>query len=154
MVGKNIAQWLKDDKLPRTVSQFGSTVEEIFVTYETLKARFGAEIDQLPLGAIGWYTYVDKLKVGLQQLIAGSRNFRLSTISRKDVVALTREAADVTGISYVMDAYRDEARPSSTARRYIASPGPRHREAPPCRRGSLVAFATPAFVAARALPGV
>lgn len=109
MVGKNIAQWLKDDKLPRTVSQFGSTVEEIFVTYETLKARFGAEIDQLPLGAIGWYTYVDKLKVGLQQLMAGSRNFRLSTISRKDVVALTREAADVTGISYVMDAYRDEA---------------------------------------------
>ena len=109
MVGKNIAQWLKDDKLPRTVSQFGSSVEEIFVTYETLKARFGSEIDQLPLGAIGWYTYVDKLKVGMQQLMAGSRNFRLDTISRKDIVSLTREAADVTGIGYVMDAYRDEA---------------------------------------------
>ena len=27
-------------KLPRTVSQFGSSVEEIFVTYETLKAAF------------------------------------------------------------------------------------------------------------------
>jgi glutamate synthase domain-containing protein 2 len=109
MVGKNIGEWLKAGNLPRTVSQFGSTVEEIFVTYETLKERFGAEIDELPLGAIGWYTYVDKLRVGLQQLMAGSRNFRLDTISRQDVAALTREAADVTGISYIMDAYRDQA---------------------------------------------
>ncbi|MBC7234430.1 MAG: FMN-binding glutamate synthase family protein [Chloroflexi bacterium] len=109
MVGKNIAQWLKEGNLPRTVSQFGETVPEIFVTYETLKDRFGSEVDELPLGAIGWYTYVDKLRVGLQQLMAGSRNFRLSTISRKDIMALTREAADVTGIDYVMDAYREEA---------------------------------------------
>ena len=109
MVGKHIGTWLKDGKLPRTVSQFGSTVEEIFVTYETLKARFGSEVDELPLGAIGWYTYVDKLKVGLQQLMAGSRNFALSTISRNDIVSLTREMEDVSGIPYVMDAYRAEA---------------------------------------------
>ena len=109
MVGKNIGEWLKEGKLPRTVSQFGSTIEEIFVTYETLKAKYGSEVNELPLGAIGWYTYVDKLKVGLQQLMAGSRNFALSTISRKDVAALTQEAADVTGIAYVMDAYRAEA---------------------------------------------
>ena len=32
MVGKNIAQWIKDGKLPKTVSQFGSTPEEIFVS--------------------------------------------------------------------------------------------------------------------------
>ena len=109
MVGKNIGEWLESGNLPRTVSQFGSTVEEIFVTYETLKDRFGSEIDELPLGAIGWYTYVDKLRVGLQQLMAGSRNFRLDTIGRNDVAALTREAADVTGVSYIMDAYRDQA---------------------------------------------
>lgn len=109
MVGKNIGEWLKAGNLPRTVSQFGNTVEEIFVTYETLRERFGSEVEELPLGAIGWYTYVDKLRVGLQQLMAGSRNFRLDTISRQDVAALTREAADVTGISYIMDAYRDQA---------------------------------------------
>ncbi len=109
MVGKNIGEWLKNGQLPRTVSQYGDSVEEIFVSYETLKARFGSEIDELPLGAIGWYTYVDKLQVGLQQLMAGSRNFRLDTLSRQDVAALTREAAEITGISYVMDAYRDQA---------------------------------------------
>ena len=30
-------------------------------------------------------------------------------MSRKDLMALTKEAAFVSGIPYVMDAYRDEA---------------------------------------------
>ncbi|MBC7256932.1 MAG: FMN-binding glutamate synthase family protein, partial [Chloroflexi bacterium] len=109
MVGKNIGLWLKQGNLPRTVSAYGNSVEEIFIMYEALKARYGSAIDEMPLGAIGWYTYVDKLRVGLQQLMAGSRNFSLKTISRRDLMALTREAADVTGIAYVMDAYRAEA---------------------------------------------
>ncbi|NLG50956.1 MAG: FMN-binding glutamate synthase family protein, partial [Chloroflexi bacterium] len=109
MVGKNFGIWLQEGNLPRTVSQYGSSVPEVFVAYETLKAKYGAEVDQFPLGAIGVYTYVDKLKVGLQQLMAGSRNFCLDAISRDDLMSLTREAADVTGIPYVMDAYREEA---------------------------------------------
>jgi len=109
MVGKNIGEWLKQGNLPRSVSQFGGSVEEIFVSYETLRDKYGAAVSELPLGAMGWYTYVDKLRVGLQQLMAGSRNFTLDTISRVDIMALTREAADVTGIPYVMDAYKEEA---------------------------------------------
>ena len=109
MVGKNISVWLKEDKLPRSVSRFGSTVKEIFVNYEILRDKYGEAANELPLGAIGFYSFVDKLKVGLQQLMAGSRNFRLSTISRNDLMALTEEAAKVSGIPYVMDAYREEA---------------------------------------------
>jgi hypothetical protein len=41
--------------------------------------------------------------------MAGSRNFCLNTISRKDIMSLTQEAAKVSGIAYVMDAYRQEA---------------------------------------------
>ncbi len=41
--------------------------------------------------------------------MAGTRNFRLSTISRNDLMALTEEAAKISGIPYVMDAYREEA---------------------------------------------
>lgn len=109
MVGKNIANWIKDNSLPAAVSKFGSTVEEIFVSYEELKAKYGKEVDQIPLGAVALYTFADKLKVGLQQLMAGTRNFKISTISRDDVMALTEEAAKVSGIPYVMDAYREEA---------------------------------------------
>ena len=108
-VGKNIAEWLEHQDLPKTVSVFGNSKDEIFVTYELLKAEYGDEVDSFPAGAIGVYTYADKIKVGLQQLMSGSRNMRLSTITRNDLMALTEEAAKVSGIQYVMDAYRDEA---------------------------------------------
>ena len=38
-----------------------------------------------------------------------SRRFKVPTITRKDVFALTREAAKISGLSYVMDAYKEEA---------------------------------------------
>jgi glutamate synthase domain-containing protein 2 len=108
-VGKNIEKWLADKDLPKTVSEFGGSKDELFVTYETLKAKYGSDVDTFPGGALGVYTYTDKIRVGLQQLMSGSRNMKLSTISRNDLMALTREAADVSGIPYVMDAYREEA---------------------------------------------
>jgi glutamate synthase domain-containing protein 2 len=110
MVGKNIARWLAEGKLPSTVSQFGSTPEEIFVCYEEVKNLVGAdEMKNIPLGAIGIYSYVQKLKVGLQQIMAGNRNFNITTISRMDLMSLTEECVKVTGIPYVMNAYREEA---------------------------------------------
>jgi len=66
-------------------------------------------MQDITFGAVGVYSFAQKIKVGLQQLMAGSRNFRLSTISRTDLMSLTEEAAQVSGIPYVMDAYRKEA---------------------------------------------
>ena len=109
MVRKNIAKWLKEDKLPRSVSKYGKDVKEIFVAYAKLEEKFGSEMKNIALGAVGIYTCCQKFKVGLQQLMAGSRNFRLSTISRKDLMALTEEASKISGIPYVMDAYGEEA---------------------------------------------
>jgi len=109
IVGKNIQKWMEEGDLPKTVSKFGTTVEEIFVCYEELKQKYGNDIKDMPLGAIGIYTYSQKFRTGLQQLMAGSRNFNLSTITRKDVMALTEEASKVSGIPYVMDAYKEEA---------------------------------------------
>ncbi|MDF1543200.1 MAG: glutamate synthase-related protein [Anaerosomatales bacterium] len=108
-VGKNIGRWIETKDLPKTVSQFGTTKEEIFVNYETLKGIYGDEVDAFPLGAVAIYSFADKLKVGLQQLMSGSRNFSTPAISRADLIALTEEAAGVSGIPYVMDAYREEA---------------------------------------------
>lgn len=110
MVGKNVEQWMKDDKLPNTISQFGTTKEEIFVNYEDVKNLVGSsEIDNIPLGAIGIYSYSEKLKVGLQQLMAGARCFSVPSISRQELMSLTEECAQVTGIPYLMEAYREEA---------------------------------------------
>lgn len=111
MVGKNAELWLKGEAggLPSTIAKYGSTKEEIFVSYAELKDKFGDEVDKLPLGAIGIYTAGEKLRVGLQQLMAGSRCWRTEFISRKELASLTEEVAKVTGIPYIMDAYREEA---------------------------------------------
>jgi len=109
MVGKNINQWMKDKNLPSTVSKFGQTAKEIFVCYDELEEKYGKDMKNIPLGAIGIYSFSKKIQVGLQQLMAGSRNFRLDTITRRDIMALTEEAAKITGIDYVMNAYRQEA---------------------------------------------
>ena len=63
----------------------------------------------IPLGALGIYSYGDKIKVGLQQLMAGARCFSLPAITRRELMSLTEECAKVTGIPYLMDAYREEA---------------------------------------------
>ena len=110
MVGRNIGEWLEKGSLPKTVSQFGSSVEEIFVNYEDVKNIVGCEeIKNIPLGAVGIYSYSEKLKVGLQQLMAGARCFNIPAISRRELMSLTEECARVTAIPYLMDAYREEA---------------------------------------------
>jgi len=109
MVGKNIGEWIKAGTLPKTVAKFGTKVDEIFLTYEELRAKFGKDIEKIPLGAIGIYTASQKIRTGLQQLMAGSRNFNLSTITRRDLMSLSEECEKVTGIPYVMRAYRKEA---------------------------------------------
>jgi glutamate synthase domain-containing protein 2 len=110
MVGKNIAIWLKENNLPKTVSDFGTTPEEIFVCWEAVSNLLGkSEMKSLPLGAVGIYSYAEKIKVGLQQLMAGARCFSVPAITRKELMSLTEECTKVTGIPYLMEAYREEA---------------------------------------------
>ena len=55
------------------------------------------------------YTFCDRLKLGLQQLMAGARKFAIQYIDRSDLVSLTKEATEVTGIPYVMESDMEEA---------------------------------------------
>ncbi|WP_031385446.1 FMN-binding glutamate synthase family protein [Desulfonatronum thiodismutans] len=110
MVGKNIAKWMNENDLPKTVSAYGTTPEEIFTDYSKVKDLVGAdEMPNIPLGAVGIYSYCDRIRVGLQQLMAGARCFNLASVTRNELMSLTEECAKLTGIPYVMDAYLDEA---------------------------------------------
>jgi hypothetical protein len=84
-------------------------VDHIFILAAQLKAKYGKDFEKIPTGAIGMITYFDRLNAGLQQLMAGARKFALKHISREDLCSLTREASDVSGISYVMEVDKREA---------------------------------------------
>lgn len=110
MVGKHIQRWLSEGKLPPEIRKYGDNIETIFVSAETLKAKYGKRYHELPAAAIGMYTFCDRLQQGLQQLMAGARKFGLNHIDRSDLVSLTQEARDVTGIPYVMESDLKEAK--------------------------------------------
>ena len=104
MVGKTIGKAIDEGQIPVYVERFGRTTDEIFVTAHTLRDELGDdEFEKLPTGAIGLYTYYERLAQGLRQLLAGSRKFSLEHMSRDDLAALTPLAAQVTGLPYVMD---------------------------------------------------
>jgi len=104
MVGKTIGRSITDGQLPVYVERFGNSIDEIFVTASTLRKELGDnEFEKLPTGAIGLYTYYERLAQGLRQLMCGSRKFSLDYIARDDLAALTHEAADISGIPFITD---------------------------------------------------
>jgi len=110
MVGKTIGRTIDELQVPVYIERFGNSKDEIFVTSASLRRELGAdEFDKLPTGAMGLYTYYERLSQGLRQIMAGSRKFTLDTLSRNDIAALTPDAARVSGIQYIMDLDRDEA---------------------------------------------
>ncbi len=88
-------------KLPAGfTSQYGSQPEQFFLGPAELpfdgKGKPGKEI---PWPAVGVYTYFsDRLSVGLRQLMAGCRKWKLGLLDRCDLAALTERASKVTGI--------------------------------------------------------
>ncbi len=108
MVGKTNGKLAAEAMEQREGKMQEESYLSLFAVGAQLKERFGNDFKDLPAGAIGLYSYVDRLRQGLQQLMAGARKFRLAYIDRGDLVLLTREAADVSGIPYVMDCDREE----------------------------------------------
>ena len=109
MVGKTIGRAIDENQIPVYIERFGDSKDEIFVTASALRQELGDEVfAAVPTGALGLYTYFERLAQGLRQLMAGSRKFALAHITRDDIATLTREAADVSGIPYVMDVDREQ----------------------------------------------
>ncbi|MEE4354051.1 MAG: glutamate synthase-related protein [Desulfatiglans sp.] len=120
-VGSNIEGALHPEKrekvnghwseLPKTVKQVGNSAKEIFASYFDVEKQVGKdEMKNIPYGAIAFCTLADKLSCGLQQLMAGARNFSLNKISRGDIMSGNRETAKETGIPHVSDVNDESAR--------------------------------------------
>jgi glutamate synthase domain-containing protein 2 len=107
MVGKNSGKLALEKDQKEETQDSEKVFLSLFAVGAQLKERFGADFKRIPAGAIGMYSYTDRLKQGLQQLMAGARKFALQYIDRDDLVSLTREASDVTGIPYVMESDAD-----------------------------------------------
>jgi len=100
MKAKYFVELAEKGKLPPKFAQeYGETPEKFFRCTSELKAKFGEKFKNIPWSAVGLYSYLqDRIGVSLQQLLAGSRKFKLNLINRNDLMALTERASKVTGI--------------------------------------------------------
>lgn len=101
--GKQIGEFLKKGIVPKEYQRFGNTKEEIFADMKLLREEYGDEVDNIPTGAIGVYSYINRISEGLRQLMALNRKFDLKHIDRSDITPLTKLAAEVSGL----ESYRD-----------------------------------------------
>lgn len=109
MVGKTIGRTIEMNQVPVYVERFGTSKDEIFVTAAHLRAELGnEEFEKVPTGALGLYTYYERLGQGLRQLMCGSRKFALEYMARDDIAALTRHASEVSGITFITDVDKEE----------------------------------------------
>jgi len=103
MVGKTIGRKIHEGKVPVYISRFGNSVDEIFITAPATQEDVQRQVRGYPPGG-HWSIYVFPAACsGLAQLMTGNRKFTLSYMRETILRRLTKEAADVSGIPYIMD---------------------------------------------------
>ncbi|MCS7132189.1 MAG: glutamate synthase-related protein [Aigarchaeota archaeon] len=98
----------KEGKIPESFTKYyGKDPEKFFAVIPELRNRF-KDLSVVPWGTLGVYGYMERIRIGMQQLLAGLRKFKLYLISRDDMFALTERAAKATGIPLAEDSGADE----------------------------------------------
>jgi glutamate synthase domain-containing protein 2 len=102
-------QLSQEAKLPKTFAdRYGTTPDRFFIATPELKEKYGKRFSEIPLEAIGLYTYLtDRIGVGLKQLMAGARKWKLELLDRNDLMSLSERAAKVTGIPMADEVEKD-----------------------------------------------
>ena len=102
-------QLAEEGKLPKAFSdKFGTTPDKFFIAAPELKAKYGTRFKEIPWEAVGMYTYLnDRIGVGLKQLLAGNRKWKLELINRNDLMSLSERASKVTGIPMADEVEKD-----------------------------------------------
>ena len=87
-VGKLIAA----GTVPPELARFGSTLDELFLDLPELRAIYGDKADTFSTGAIGVYSYLNRIAFGVQHFAALNRKFDIKYADIRDVIPLTQEA--------------------------------------------------------------
>ena len=92
MSGKAIGQAAREGRVPAYLKPFGSTVEELFADLPELRHLYGKQADQFSTGAVGVYSYLNRVAFGLRHFAALNRKFDVALLDRSDLIPLTQPA--------------------------------------------------------------
>ena len=92
MTGKTIGVEIKNGNVPERFKPYGSTIEEIFCDLPDLRAIYGKRANEFSTGAIGVFSYLNKIAFGLKHFAALNRKFNIDFLDKSDLIPLTSEA--------------------------------------------------------------
>jgi len=95
MSGKKIGKMIKEGNVPKNLKKYGNTIEEIYGDLADLRAIYGKRANDFSPGAIGVFSYINKIAFGVKHFAALNRKFDIAYLDRKDLIPLTREAKDL-----------------------------------------------------------
>ncbi len=95
MSGKRTGDMIKAGNVPKLFKKYGGTIEEIYGDLADLRAIYGKDANNFSPGAIGVFSYLNKIAFGLRHFAALNRKFDISYLNRSDLIPLTRDAKDL-----------------------------------------------------------
>lgn len=95
MSAKKIGELIVAGKTPPLFRGYGSIIEEIFADLPDLRALYGKQADTFSPGAIGVFSYLNKIAFGLRHFAALNRKFHVSLLNKSDLIALTADAREL-----------------------------------------------------------
>ncbi len=95
MTGKKCGEMIKDGTIPKHLEEYGSTVEQVFGDLPDLRALYGLEANDFPPGAIGVFSYLNKIAFGIRHFAALNRKFDIKYLDRSDLIPLTSEVKEL-----------------------------------------------------------
>ena len=95
MSAKKVGELVAAGNIPAELHRFGSTVDELFPDLREIRNIYGERANDFSTGAIGVYSYLNRIAFGLKHFAALNRKFSLEYIDKSDIFPLTRDAKDL-----------------------------------------------------------
>jgi hypothetical protein len=92
MSAKNVGDMIEKGNTPLTYKAFGDSIDTIFREAKRLKHLYRDK--KITPGAIGLFSYIERLAFGMKLLMGLNRKFSLQYIDQTDVIPLSREAKE------------------------------------------------------------
>lgn len=94
MSAKNVGEMIERGIIPPAYKSFGDDIDTIFREAKRIKYLYKDIKEPITPGAIGLFSYIDRLALGMKLLMTLNRKFSLKYIDQTDIIPLTREARE------------------------------------------------------------
>lgn len=95
MSAKKIGEQIEQKKVHPELLKLGNTKDTLFLDLPQLRGLYGERADEFSLGAVGVFSYLNRIAFGLKHFAALNRKFDMKYIDKTDLIALTRDARDL-----------------------------------------------------------